>query len=267
MKIGKKISSVANPLVREIQLLAKSKARKEKNLLLAEGVREILMALKHGYHIDTLICLEEDIEGAVWPLFKPYEKQIAEVVSANRLVFEKIAYRENGAGAVAILQGRSANFDSITLNQQPLILVIVGVEKPGNLGAMIRTANAAGVTAMLVCDPLADIYNPNCIRASLGAVFASPVLTCSSQQAIEWLQKSNIQIITTYLEAAVPYYQADLRLPSALVVGSEASGISGEWLKAAKQNIIIPMPGEVDSLNVSNAAAIVLFEALRQRGA
>lgn len=268
MKITKKIGSTTNPLVKAVLQLDKSRVRKEKALFVAEGMREMLMALKHGYRVESLFYNEDEFDGDIIKRqFAPFELQIGEIVAANKVVFEKIAYRENGAGVVGILHARTTAFDKITLKDKPLILVLEGVEKPGNLGAMLRTANAAGVDAVIVCDPLADIYNPNCIRASLGAVFATPVVSCSTEQAIRWLQKHKVPVYATYLDAAFPHYEVDLREPAALVLGSEAQGISEEWLQAATQNIIIPMQGEVDSLNVSNAAAIVLFEALRQRTA
>lgn len=267
MKITKKIGSLSNPLVKEVLQLEKSRKRKESGRFVAEGIRELLMALRHGYQAEVLLYNEEEFDGDIIKRqFGEFAAQIGEMVAANKAVFAKVAYRESGAGVVGILQAREANFDSLVLKKHPLVLVLEGVEKPGNLGAMLRTANAAGVDAVLVCDPLADIYNPNCIRASLGAVFATPVLSCTSAQAIRWLQKKQLPIYVTYLEAAIPHYDADLRGAAALVLGSEALGISEEWLQAATQNIIIPMQGEVDSLNVSNAAAIVLFEALRQRG-
>jgi len=157
------------------------------------------------------------------------------------------------------------SLEKIKLSQNPLIIVLEAVEKPGNLGAILRTADAAGADAILVCDPLTDIFNPNTIRSSLGCVFSVPVVACSSHEAIHWLKSKSIQIFTTYLEASINYLDANYTQPTAIVSGTESTGLSQQWINAADQNLIIPMLGIADSLNVSVSTAIVLFEALRQR--
>ncbi len=154
----------------------------------------------------------------------------------------------------------------IKLSAQPLVLVIESVEKPGNLGALLRTADAAGIDAVICCDTQTDFYNPNVIRSSIGSVFTNQIATATSEETIEWLKKNNIKIFCTYLEAAKPYNEIDFTQSSAIVMGTEATGISDLWVKNADANIIIPMKGKIDSMNVSTAAAVVIFEACRQRG-
>jgi TrmH family RNA methyltransferase len=166
---------------------------------------------------------------------------------------------------VAIAEPKDLTFSSLKLSPNPLFLVLETIEKPGNLGAMLRTANAAKVDAVVVCDIATDVWNPNCIRASLGAVFGTPTIVTTSDEAIKFFKSNAIPIYVTWLEASEPYYNCPLDKSAALVMGTEAFGISDKWLDNADKRLIIPMYGEVDSLNVSNSAAIVLFEALRQR--
>jgi TrmH family RNA methyltransferase len=171
---------------------------------------------------------------------------------------------------VAVLKMKNHGFADLRLSENPLLLIMESVEKPGNLGAMLRTADAAGVDAVLVCDPHTDIFNPNAIRASLGAIFTVPVVACSSEEAVAFLRftplgSKKIKIMATWLEAARSLYDVDLRQPLAFVLGAEATGITPFWVEQADERIIIPMSGQVDSLNVSASAAVVLFEAVRQR--
>jgi TrmH family RNA methyltransferase len=166
---------------------------------------------------------------------------------------------------VAVAEMKSFSLDEVSLSDNPLIVVLETVEKPGNLGAILRSADGAGVDLVIVCDQQMDIHNPNVIRNSLGGFFNVPTVQCASEDAIAFLEEKSVQILSTYLEASVAYYTVDMKIPTALVVGSEAFGISETWVKASAQNIIIPMTGIIDSLNVSSAASIVMFEAKRQR--
>jgi TrmH family RNA methyltransferase len=204
-----------------------------------------------------------EVEALVGNAAKP----VGEVVAVSAAVFEKIAYRAAVPNAVALLRMRPTALADLTLPDCPMVLVVEQVEKPGNLGAMLRTADAAGAHAVLVCDPHTDLFNPNAIRASLGAIFTVPVVALSSGEAASFLRSQKIKIMATSLEAAKPLYDANLRQPLALVLGAEATGISPYWAAQADERLIIPMHGQVDSLNVSAAAAIVLFEAVRQRTA
>ena len=167
---------------------------------------------------------------------------------------------------MAVAQQKTHRLDNITLSANPLILVLEAVEKPGNLGAILRTADAAGLDAVIICDPKTDFYNPNVIRSSVGTVFTNQLASASTEETIAWLKQNNIAIISTYLEASQPYHTVDFTRPSAIIMGTEATGISMEWVRQSIASIIIPMSGKVDSMNVSTAAAVVVFEAKRQRG-
>ncbi len=188
-----------------------------------------------------------------------------EVFEVSRDVYNRIAYREDSGGVVALVKPREHNLQDLRFGKNPLILVIEGVEKPGNIGAIYRTADAAGISAIILCDPATDLYNPNTIRASLGCVFTMPTAICSSSQAIHWLKGNGIQILASDLKAATPYHKADYSKPTAIVMGTEATGITNLWVNAADANIIIPMRGAADSMNVSTATAVLVFEACRQR--
>lgn len=261
------ISSVQNPLIKNlIVLLEKARERKKQELFVAEGLREVALALKAGFEVEGLFFDESKTSPeALDPLFTAGPKEPREWHTVSSQVMEKIAYRANVPNVVALVRRRDLRLSELRPSRNPLILVLETVEKPGNLGAMLRTADAAGADAVIVCDPLVDEYNPNVIRASLGALFTVPVVTTDPQPALSWLRKQGIQIFATYLQASKPYFECDLKRPTAIVMGSEAHGISDFWVREAGQNIIIPMHGQVDSLNVSASAAIVLFEALRQR--
>jgi TrmH family RNA methyltransferase len=187
------------------------------------------------------------------------------VIPVSREVFEKLAVREDSGGVLAVAEMKPHGLEQISLSKNPLLLILEGVEKPGNLGAILRTADAAGVDAVIICDPQTDFYNPNVIRSSVGCVFTKQIAAASSEQTIAWLKKNNIDIYCTYLSASQIYHQVNYRKPSAIVMGTEATGLSETWVKNATANIIIPMHGKIDSMNVSNAAAVVVFEAVRQR--
>ncbi|MBQ3712212.1 MAG: RNA methyltransferase [Bacteroidales bacterium] len=166
---------------------------------------------------------------------------------------------------MAIVKSRELRLDELQLGDKPLVMVLEGVEKPGNLGAVLRSADAAGADAVIVCDPLTDLWNPNLIRASIGAVFTVPTVCCSSAEAIAWLKARGIRILTAQLQDSSVYYDADMTGPTAIVMGTEATGLTDPWRQAADAHVLIPMLGRLDSLNVSVSAAILLYEAVRQR--
>ena len=183
-------------------------------------------------------------------------------------VYERIAYRGSTEGIVAIMKAKERGLEELTGSCEdpaPLFIVLESVEKPGNLGAVLRSADAAGATAVIVCDPLTDLYNPNLIRASIGACFTVPTVACSSEECIAFLKKHGIQILTAQLQDSKPYYDTPMTQPTAIVMGTEATGLTDQWRQAADAHIRIPMLGRLDSLNVSVSAAILLFEAVRQR--
>ncbi|MBQ1718973.1 MAG: RNA methyltransferase, partial [Bacteroidales bacterium] len=187
------------------------------------------------------------------------------IIEVSREVYDKVAYRGGTEGVIAEMKSRERKLEDLDLPRNPLIMVLEAVEKPGNLGAVLRSADAAGADAVIICDPLTDLYNPNLIRASIGAVFTVPVAVCTSSEAIAWLKSRGIRILTAQLQDSSLYYDCDMRCGTALVMGTESTGLTAQWREAADAHIRIPMLGELDSLNVSVSAAILLFEAVRQR--
>ena len=180
-------------------------------------------------------------------------------------MYAKIAMREGTEGVIAEVRAKDRRLEDLALPERPLVVVLERVEKPGNLGAVLRSADAAGVDAVLFCDPLTDLWNPNLIRASIGAVFTVPCVACSSAEAIAFLKARGIRILTAQLQDSSLYYDCDMTVGTALVMGTESTGLTDAWREAADAHIRIPMLGRLDSLNVSVSAAILLFEAVRQR--
>lgn len=252
------ITSKTNPKIKNVVKLQKSSERRKQNRIIIEGRREIERALACGFVIDTLFICNEIAKESI-----DIKANVIEEVSLE--VFEKIAYREGSDGLLAVAIPRYSNLKDFKLKKNPLIIVLETVEKPGNLGAVMRTADAAGVDAVIIADPRTDLFNPNAIRASIGTIFSVPLFACSSEECISWLRENDIKIYCTYLKASIDYLDADFRKGSAIVMGTEATGISDIWVEAADQNLIIPMNGIADSLNVSVTTAIVIFEAIRQR--
>lgn len=187
------------------------------------------------------------------------------LVEVPAALYEKIALRGSSEGIMAEMRVRSHRLEDLSLPENALIIVLESIEKPGNLGAILRSADGAGADALIVCDPLADVYNPNVLRSSLGALFSVPTAVCSSEEAIAFLQQRKVQILTAQLQDSKPYYDVDMTGPTALVIGSEADGLTDAWRIAANRHILIPMLGKMDSLNASVSAAILLYEARRQR--
>ena len=258
--IAETITSAQNPKIKKLLALQqKSSERKESGLFVVEGRREFEHCVEAGYTVDT-VFLSED--------FLPNGTAIPEGAKTFRVspaVYEKIAYRGGTEGIIAEVRSRQLNIDDLKTGDAPVIIVLESVEKPGNLGAVLRSADAAGADAVIVCDPLTDIYNPNLIRASIGAVFTVPCVTCSSEEAIKFLKLNGIQILTAQLQDSSLYYDCDMKRGTAIVMGTESTGLTEIWRQAADAHIRIPMLGRLDSLNVSVSAAILLFEAVRQR--
>jgi TrmH family RNA methyltransferase len=188
------------------------------------------------------------------------------MIPVSKEVFDKIAVRENSGGVLAVAEQKTHRLQELKLSHNPLILILESVEKPGNLGAILRTADAAGVDAVIICDPQTDFYNSNVIRSSIGCIFTKQTASATSEDTLTWLKENGINIYCTYLKASQPYHQIDYKAPCAIVMGTESTGLSDAWVKASTANIIIPMQGAIDSMNVSTAAAVVIFEARRQRG-
>lgn len=259
------ITSLQNPSVKNIVKLAKSRERKEQQLFVIEGARELSLALQSDYIVESLYVCWEMFEKTKYPsvLDSMEEKNVLDI---SPEVFGKIAYRENSDGVVAIAKPKLHKLEYIKLSANPFVIVLEAVEKPGNLGAILRTADAAAVDAVVVCDPQTDLYNPNVVRSSVGGIFTVQTAVCSSADAAAWLKANNISSYAAELQAAEFYQDIDFRMPSAIVMGTEAEGLTGFWLKNATKRIKIPMRGKIDSLNVSVSTAVLTFEAMRQRG-
>ncbi len=262
MKPGTVITSPHNPKVKSLLSLEKPRERRKLQLFIIEGKKEIGLALQSGYKVNNLFyCVDLVPETDLRSL----DIDTKFLVPVTQEVFDKIAVRENSGGVIAVAEMKANRLEDIRLSANPLVLVLESVEKPGNLGAILRTSDAAGVDAVIVCDPQTDLYNPNVIRSSLGTVFTQQVASASTDETIKWLKAGGVSIFCTYLKASSPYHEVDFKIPSAIVMGTEATGLSDEWVRHATRNIIIPMHGKIDSMNVSTAAAVVVFEAVRQR--
>ena len=259
----KQITSIQNPFIKSLVLLQeKSKARKESGTFLIEGIREILIAIKGNYEIETILYLPEILsEIEIVKL-----KSDAELIEISKEVYQKLAYRDTTEGVLAVAKSKSMKLADLKLSKKPLILVAEAPEKPGNIGALLRTADAAKLDAVLIANPKSDLYNPNIVRSSVGCLFTNQIATGTTTEIITFLKENQINIYCATLQNSTSYHTQDFTFPTALVVGTEATGLSQEWRNAATQNIIIPMQGEIDSMNVSVAAAILIFEAKRQRG-
>jgi TrmH family RNA methyltransferase len=257
-----KITSTQNPKIKSLLSLEKPRERKKQFLFIVEGAKEVRMAIEAGYKIGNIFFCEERLNMVESQDLLSQDKLL---IPVSPEVFDKIAIRESTGGILAVAEQKLHRLDDILLKKNPLLLILEAVEKPGNLGAILRTADAAGVDAVIICDPQTDFYNPNVIRSSVGCVFTKQIASATSEETITWLKRNNIKIYCTYLKASRPYHQAYYTVPSAIVLGTEATGLSDIWVKNSDANIIIPMQGKIDSMNVSNAAAVVVFEALRQR--
>lgn len=266
MKEPKLISSVQNPLIKKIiQLKEKSRERKKTGLFVAEGKREIDLAMKGGYPIDTLVFSPEIMRDS--PSESLISDSIKNHVQVSAQVYEKVAHRGTTEGILAILEAKDHSIGQIQFkNNHPLILVAQAPEKPGNIGALLRTADAAALDAVFIADPKSDLYNPNSIRSSLGCVFTQQIGLGSSEEIIAFLKEKGVTLFCAALSASKNYTKSDFTGGSAIVVGAESTGLTDNWLESSDQNIIIPMQGKIDSMNVSVSAAILIFEAKRQRG-
>lgn len=283
------ITSAQNRKVKELlTLVEKSKARSAAGLFVVEGQRELGHCLDAGFIPETLfICgevmavqnnavnvaktghLAENIEGkdgldALVAKAEALNPRLG-VVQIPAFLYEKVAYRGSTEGIIAEVHSVPRSLEGLRLGESPLVMVLESVEKPGNLGAVLRSADAAGADAVIVCDPLTDIWNPNLIRSSVGAVFSVPVAVCTSADAIAFLKERGIRILTAQLQDSEWYYDTDMTGATALVMGTESTGLTQAWRDSADAHIKIPMLGRLDSLNVSVSAAVLLYEAVRQR--
>jgi len=256
-----------NPRLKGVIRLRKRRERDLRGELLIEGARELTRALKRGVTIHALYFCPPLLPRADGErLLEQVRAQNVTPVPVSKAVFEKIAYREGSDGLVAVAEQPVRSLDDLSpVGEHTLLVVIEGVEKPGNLGAILRSADAAGAGGVIVCDPATDIYNPNVVRASLGTLFSQPVIQHETPATIAWLQARGVRIVAATPAADLVYTEADLRPATVLVMGSEKAGLSTAWLAAAHTRVRIPMHGQADSLNLAMATTILLFEAVRQR--
>jgi len=250
-----------------LQLQLKSRNRIKEGVFIVEGIREIQLAFKGNYtceeiyFCDSLFPAEQLKDLTLNLLNKPSYTEF------SKEVYQKIAYRGRTEGVMALFKLKEFSLDSLNLTSpNSLILVAEAPEKPGNIGALLRTADAANVDAVIIANPKTDLFNPNIIRSSVGCIFTNNIAMGTTIEIINYLKQHKISIYTAALQASKIYSEIDFTSSSAIVVGTEATGLSQEWIDNSTQNIIIPMSGEIDSMNVSVAAGILIFEAKRQRG-
>jgi TrmH family RNA methyltransferase len=260
----KEIISIQNSYIKNvIKLQEKARERKKQGVFIVEGKREISIAIQGKYCFDTVLFYPEIIsENEILHVFNNNINSI----KISKEVYQKIAYRDSTEGIIAVIKTKDFSLKNIKFkNENPLVLVAEATEKPGNIGAMLRTADAANIDAVLIANPKTDLYNPNIIRSSVGCVFTNQIATGTSEEIIAFLEDNNINIYAATLQNSNEYHKENYTNATAIVVGTEATGLSEIWREKATQNINIPMQGQIDSLNVSVSAAIILFEARRQR--
>ena len=264
------ITSAHNPRVKEAIKLAKRGPRDARRLTMVEGLREVTQALHSGsVPVEAFVCpslLPPGSAPVVERLAALEQARATQVVEVTPEVFAKLAYRGDSGGLLLVVPYLARCLEELPLGSTPFVAVIEGVEKPGNLGAILRTADAAGVDGVIVCGGATDIHNPNTVRASLGMLFSVPVAEGDSQAALRWLREHGIAVIAAVPGAPVRYTDADMTGPVAIALGSEAHGLSPAWLAAAQVQVQIPMFGLTDSLNLATSAALLLYEVVRQRG-
>lgn len=259
------ITSLQNNAIKNIVKLGKNRERQQQGLFIIEGARELSLALRANYVVESVyVCRDLFVNSKYPDVLDAISDRL--IFDISHEVFSKIAYRENSDGVVALAKPKGHTLDDLKLSENPFIILLESVEKPGNLGAILRTADASAADAVVVCNPQTDLYNPNVIRSSVGGLFTVQTAVCSSDEAIAWLRENNIKSYAAELEASEFYQNIDFTGPSAIVMGTEADGLSSTWLNNADKRIKIPMMGEIDSLNVSVSTAVITFEAMRQRG-
>jgi RNA methyltransferase, TrmH family len=252
--------------VKQVVKLRERRERERERCLLVEGQAELALALASGAQPQTVyLCAELSPSAPDPALLAGLQRAGVELVEVSRPVFEKMAYREGPDGWLAVLPGLQRRLEDLTLSARPLLVVAEAVEKPGNLGALLRSADAAGVEGVIVCDPTTDLGNPNVVRSSKGTLFSVPVVEASSAETLAWLRQHQIAVMAATPQARAVYTDVDWRGPVAVAVGTEKEGLSPRWLEAADVAVRIPMLGRVNSLNVATAATLLIYEAVRQR--
>ena len=261
-----KITSVQNPSVKHVCKLRERRDREQEQVTLLEGYRELTRGLEYGMEIlECFYCPEMFLGENEFPLLERMSAAGAKVAEVTTHVLEKMAYRDRPEGLIAIARMKKHSLADLKVVPNGLYLVAEAVEKPGNLGSILRSADAAGVDGLIICNKCTDIYNPNVIRASTGALFCVPLAEATTEETVAWLKQHNIKSLAATPHTDKIYTDIDMTQSIAIVVGTEQHGLTEQWLKAADINIRIPMLGKIDSLNVATAATILLYEAARQR--
>lgn len=254
------IESAQNPKIKNLlKLQEKSRERKKQDLFIVEGIQENQLAIEAGFLPEEFFICDRIFNNAI-------EMSGFRTIQVSPSLFDKIAYRGTTEGIIGVFQIKKTLLDEIDLKENALVVVLEAVEKPGNLGAVLRTCDGAGADLLIVCDTLVDFYNPNVIRSSVGTIFTNQIVSAEKEEVLNWLKKNKVQIVSTFLrDKTQSLYETDFTQSSAIVLGTEAFGLTDFWADYSDVLIKIPMNGKVDSLNVSNAAAICIYEALRQR--
>lgn len=262
-----RITSLQNPRVKQLVKLRDRRPRDEAGVFLVEGYREIRRALEKQVKLTELYFSPDWFLGENEPALIEQARQAgAQLFELSKDAFSKVAYRERPDGLLAVAPQWKCGLVDLKLKPKPFLLVVEAIEKPGNLGTILRSADAAGVDALIVCDPVTDVFNPNVVRASTGVLFSVPIVIAESQPVRAWLKERDVRAVATTPAAKALHTDTDLRGPLAIVMGSEQYGLSDFWLKESDAQVRIPMAGQADSLNVAMATIITLFEAVRQRG-
>lgn len=262
------ITSLQNLRIKAAVALRQRADRDEHGEMIIEGYRELKRALDNQHYPKALFICPDFFMGTNEPaLIEQCRNAGAELFECTRPVFEKLSYRDRPEGLLAVAPQVHWTLGELSLPEAPLLVVAEAIEKPGNLGTILRSADAAGVHAVIICDRCTDINNPNVVRASTGTLFSMPVVEATSDEVLAWLRKNKVQVLAATPHTEFEYYDVDLKKGTALVVGTEQYGLTDKWMKAADLKVRIPMLGQADSLNVAAATTILLYEAVRQRHA
>ncbi len=260
------ITSRQNSRVKDAVRLRERRHRERRQRILIDGARELLRAVEAGVQLTEVflcdsLCASPEARGVLEAL----PSSGAELLEVTEPVFAKLAFGGRTEGLLGVAEMPEQSLDAIALPENPMVVVLEQVEKPGNLGAVLRSADAAGVAALIAADARTDLFNPNAIRASLGTIFTVPVCSATTEEVLAWLRAKRLQVVAARVDGSVPYTEVDFRRSTAVVLGSEADGLSDAWSGDVVTAVRLPMLGAADSLNVSVTAAVLFYEALRQR--
>jgi len=260
------ITSLQNPHVKAAVRLRDRRHRRKQGRIRIDGARELGRAIQAGVPIaEAFVCEPLCQSDEVQRVLAGLRNSGAEILAVSKTVFDKLAFGDRADGVLGVAPTPRPTLADLALSDDPLVAVLEGVEKPGNVGAVLRTGDAAGLSALIVADGRTDLYNPNAIRASLGTIFTLPVCTATAQETLDWLRQQGLAIFAARVDGSALYTEVDLRRPAAIVLGGEAEGLTDLWTGAGVTAIRLPMLGAADSLNVSATAAVLFYEALRQR--